>query len=151
MDAEIGIIADQLPIEPAVLVEGEFAAAAFMAGVGGAGGVTLGDWTAQGAGMASQESAATIATKSPVPVRYGERDEDFDAIARGRMCDRGVNATPTVGGIERRGIDGGVGDRNLCQILARAHGLDIGIKGFGRSVSGPPNSDRGNEDRDEDQ
>jgi hypothetical protein len=81
MDTEIGIVADRLPVEPAILVECEFATTPFMAGVRSAGRITLGGRTTQGAGMASQESAATIATKSSVPIRYGECDEDFDAIA----------------------------------------------------------------------
>src|SRR5688572_16411560 len=46
VDAEIGIVPDQLPIEPAVLVESKFAAAAFVASVGRARYVALGDRTA---------------------------------------------------------------------------------------------------------
>jgi hypothetical protein len=66
------------------------------------------------------------------------------------MCDRGINTAPTVGRIERRRIDGGVGNRNFRQILARARRLDIGIKWLGRTVSGLRNSDRGEEGCDED-
>ena len=89
VNAQIGVIDDALPILPAIGVERETAAAAFMPRVRRPGGEPACDRAAQAAGSAARESAAAISLKASVPIREREPDPDLDAIARRRMRDNG--------------------------------------------------------------
>lgn len=151
VNAEIGIVADGLPVEAALRVEGKAAAAAFMAGVRCARGVTLGDGSAQAAGAAAGKSTAAVAAKSSVPVGDWQPDENFDAVTGRRVGDGGGDATPTIRRIDDRGIDGRVWKGNFREVFAWADRLGVGVKWFWRSVRGARKGDRGEERGDDDE
>src|SRR5207249_5774381 len=118
---------------------------AFVAGVGCARGVTLSHWSAQAAGASSGKSAAAVSAESSVPICRGQADEYLDPIAGRGVRDRGRDAAPSIRRIERGGINRGVGQRNLGQVLARTHGRGVREERFRRGLRRADNHDRGRE------
>ena len=125
MNAEVSIIADRLPVQPAVCVECKAATAALMTSVGCACGVTKAHGPAQAIAASSRKSPTAISAKSSIPICRRQTDEHFHSISGGRMRDRCRDATGSVGRIDGGGIDRGVRKRNLGQTLARTNGRGV--------------------------
>jgi hypothetical protein len=107
MDAEVGEIANFLPIEPAAGVEREAAVAAVVPAVGRGRGESLQGGPTQAVGVAGHEAARRYHENSRSSF-HGQRP-DFDAIVGWRMRDDRSDAYGAVAFIDCDGFDGGIG------------------------------------------
>ena len=118
VNAEVGVVLNGVPIEAAIFIERKTPAAAFVAGVGCAGDVTLARRTDHARGITADITAAAVAAEASVPISEWKGDPNFDAIFGGRMSDRGGDAAKIVGWVQFCGIDDGVRDREVGETFA---------------------------------
>ena len=128
VDAEVGVVADLLPVEPTVGVESEGTAAALVTGVGRGGGKPLGDRTAKAIGAATVKAATAVAHETSVPVLQREGDPDGHAIGRGRMRHHGGDTYGALGLVDDDGREGGMRESDFPQIVRCTHRHDIRVE-----------------------
>jgi hypothetical protein len=92
MDADVRIVADQLPVEPAIGRQRETAAAAFMSGIGRACREALRGGLIDAVGAAAHEAAAARAEIAAVPARERNADPDRHAVTDRWMRGHGSDA-----------------------------------------------------------
>ena len=145
MDAEVGVVPDQHPLEGAIGAEPEAAAAAFVAGVRGGGREALADSAWERARTAAGETPAAGAEETAVPALSGKGDPDRDAVAgrrvRGNRRHAAVGGAGIAGGVDGRRLDGRVGEVDGGEALAGAGRFDRAVDRRRRPLRGRGSGD----------
>jgi hypothetical protein len=124
VDAEMAVVADELPIQATILAEREAAAAAGMTGVRGAGRVALHKRLIDAVGAAAREAAAACAEEAAIPRRRRNGDPDRHAVADGRMRRDRRDATDLA--VLSSRLDRRVGQGDVHEALAGADRAGLG-------------------------
>ena len=143
MDAEVRVVLDGMPVQPAVSSQGKAPATPFVSGVGGGCRVARTQRPAQAIGIPAEIPTPAGSLEPPIPALRGQGDEHLHPTPRGGMSHGRSDTAGPVRGVELDRIDGRVRERDLGQVLVRDHRRAVREGRLGRRLADLGTSDGG--------